>query len=57
MLLRSQSTGAWRMAASALTQGLRNMGLSQYATRELLVLENELEVGGPGGQPRRWGAG
>jgi hypothetical protein len=32
------------MAASALTQGLRNMGLSQYATRELLVLENELEV-------------
>lgn len=37
--------GAWRVAATALTQGLRNLGLSQFATRELLVLENELEVG------------
>jgi len=48
--------GAWRVAAAALTNGLRHLGLSQYATKELLVLENELEAWlGPGGPMARGG--
>ena len=31
---------------SALTQGLRHLGFSNYAPKELMILENELEVGG-----------
>ena len=34
----------WALPLSALTAGLRNMGLSQFRTKELLLLENELQV-------------
>lgn len=43
MLARPNSTNAWRMAAGAMVQGLRQLGLSGFATKELLVLENEVE--------------
>ncbi|EFJ49323.1 hypothetical protein VOLCADRAFT_90138 [Volvox carteri f. nagariensis] len=33
----------WALPLAALTSGLRHMGLSLYDTRELLVLENELQ--------------
>jgi hypothetical protein len=53
LLQKPTSGGAWRAAATALTSGLRNMGLSHYATKELLVLENELEVRGCDGNLRQ----
>ena len=41
----------WALPLSALTAGLRNMGLSQFRTKELLLLENELQVSSERG---RW---
>ena len=34
----------WAGPLAALTSGLRNMGLSQFRAKELLLLENELQV-------------
>ena len=36
----------WALPLSALTAGLRNMGLGQFRAKELLLLENELQVMG-----------
>ena len=36
----------WAGPLAALTSGLRNMGLSQFRAKELLLLENELQVCG-----------
>ena len=36
----------WAGPLAALTSGLRNMGLSQFRAKELLLLENELQVWG-----------
>ncbi|KAJ9515551.1 hypothetical protein QJQ45_021630, partial [Haematococcus lacustris] len=56
MLARANAGGAWKVACAALTNGLRHLGLSQFATQELLALENELEAwlgGGAGPVERR----
>lgn len=34
----------WALPLAALTCGLRHMGLSQFAIRELLMLESELQI-------------
>jgi hypothetical protein len=48
MLARPGSNTAWRVATGALVNGLRNLGLNGYEAREMMALENELEVGGGG---------
>jgi len=43
-LARANDPGAWKSVVAALTQGLRHLGFSQFAPKELIILENELEV-------------
>ncbi len=43
MKLAKAGNSQWALPLAALTSGLRHMGLSQFAMRELLVLEGELQ--------------
>lgn len=43
-LAQANDPGAWKTVVSALTQGMRHLGFSHYAGKELMILENELEV-------------
>ncbi|KAG1668382.1 hypothetical protein FOA52_004892 [Chlamydomonas sp. UWO 241] len=42
--LSTAANTVWALPLSALTAGLRNLGLSQYKAKELLALENELQA-------------
>ncbi|KAF5826707.1 pyruvate phosphate dikinase, partial [Dunaliella salina] len=43
-LASANDPGAWKTVVGALTQGLRHLGFSHFAPKELMILENELEV-------------
>ena len=44
LLAGGKDPNAWKATLATLTHGLRHMGFSSFATKELLILENELEV-------------
>ena len=43
-MLSKAGNQQWAVPMAALTSGLRNLGLSQFAAKELFALENELQV-------------
>ena len=44
-MANANDPGAWKTVVATLTHGLRHLGFSNYAAKELMILENELEVG------------